>query len=259
MSVSAQRRTSGPAVARQARQSFGNGSRAHRPDYWLVVAALLLVSVGLVIIYSISPALKEFRGGNFVTRQIVAIGLSMIAFAVTSRIPLALLRQFRWTLLGIAALGTLLALVTPVVPEYPQHRWIRFGALSLQSVEILKFALLIVVSSFLAERVRDGSINDFQKTFKPLGIGLGVVGLVIAFVQSDLGSMGVLVAMLGVMLFMAGMKPRYLLMILGLFRMFFPQIQKTEFKNNPSVFIVELLLILVGAFLTFKAYFPIKK
>lgn len=51
----------------------------------------------------------------------------------------------------------------------------------------------------------------------------------------------------------------YLLMILGLFRMFFPQIQKTEFKNNPSVFIVELLLILVGAFLTFKAYFPIKK
>jgi cell division protein FtsW len=216
MSVSAQRRTSGPAVARQARQSFGNGSRAHRPDYWLVVAALLLVSVGLVIIYSISPALKEFRGGNFVTRQIVAIGLSMIAFAVTSRIPLALLRQFRWTLLGIAALGTLLALVTPVVPEYPQHRWIRFGALSLQSVEILKFALLIVVSSFLAERVRDGSINDFQKTFKPLGIGLGVVGLVIAFVQSDLGSMGVLVAMLGVMLFMAGMKPRYLLMILGI-------------------------------------------
>lgn len=51
----------------------------------------------------------------------------------------------------------------------------------------------------------------------------------------------------------------YLLMILGLFRMFFPQIQKTEFKNSPSIFIVELLLILVGVFLTLKAYFPTKK
>jgi cell division protein FtsW len=201
---------------RPNRQSLGNGLRAHRPDYWLIVFALLLVSVGLVIIYSISPALKEFRGGNFVSRQIVAIGLSMVAFAITARIPVKLLRQFRWTLLGLAALGTLLALVTPVVPEYPQHRWIRLGALSLQSVEILKFALLIVVSSFLAERVREGTINDFQKTFKPLGIGLGVVGVVIAFVQSDLGSMGVLVAMLAVMLYMAGMKSRYLLMMLGI-------------------------------------------
>lgn len=51
----------------------------------------------------------------------------------------------------------------------------------------------------------------------------------------------------------------YLLIILGLFRMFFPQIQQAEFENNNSIFIVEIILILVGIFLTFKAYFPAKK
>jgi len=198
----------------RTRQSLGSGLRPHRPDYWLIVFALLLVSIGLMVIYSITPALKEFRGGNFVGRQLVAIALSAVAFVVTSRIPIEELRRFRWTLLGVAAVGTLLALLTPVVSEYPQHRWIRIGSFSLQSVEILKFALLIVVSSFLADRVREGTMNDFRKTFKPIGIGLAVVGLVIVFVQSDLGSMGVMVSMLGLMMFIAGMKRRYLLLIL---------------------------------------------
>lgn len=50
-----------------------------------------------------------------------------------------------------------------------------------------------------------------------------------------------------------------LLIILGLFRMFFPQLQKTEFDNTNTILMVEVLLILVGLFLTFKAYFPTKK
>jgi len=41
--------------------------------------------------------------------------------------------------------------------------------------------------------------------------------------------------------------------------MFFPQVQKAEFGNNNSILIVELILILTGIFLTFKAYFPTKK
>ena len=51
----------------------------------------------------------------------------------------------------------------------------------------------------------------------------------------------------------------YLLMIIGLFRMFFPHVQKEKFNNDLTVLIVEIILILIGMFLTFKAYFPIKK
>ena len=51
----------------------------------------------------------------------------------------------------------------------------------------------------------------------------------------------------------------YVVIIVGLFRMFFPQIQKAEFDNSNSILVVEIVLILIGMFLTFKAYFPIKK
>ncbi len=51
----------------------------------------------------------------------------------------------------------------------------------------------------------------------------------------------------------------YIVIIVGLYRMFFPQIQKAKFDNDSWIFIVEIILILMGIFLTFKAYFPTKK
>ena len=51
----------------------------------------------------------------------------------------------------------------------------------------------------------------------------------------------------------------YTALILGLFRMFFPQVQQAEFENNPTIFVLEIILILIGIFLTFKAYYPTKK
>lgn len=51
----------------------------------------------------------------------------------------------------------------------------------------------------------------------------------------------------------------YAVLIIGLLRMLFPEIQKAEFKNDTSTMIVEAALILIGVFLTFKAYFPTGK
>jgi predicted neutral ceramidase superfamily lipid hydrolase len=51
----------------------------------------------------------------------------------------------------------------------------------------------------------------------------------------------------------------YCSMIVGILRMLFPQIQKVEFKNNNSILIVEITLIIIGVFLVLKAYFPSKK
>jgi hypothetical protein len=47
--------------------------------------------------------------------------------------------------------------------------------------------------------------------------------------------------------------------LLGLLRMFFPQTYKAQFKNDNAALGVELSLILIGIFLTFKAYSPTKK
>ncbi len=51
----------------------------------------------------------------------------------------------------------------------------------------------------------------------------------------------------------------YLVIIVGIFRMFFPQIQKAKFDNSNPILIVEIFLIFTGMFLTFKAYSPTKR
>lgn len=205
---------SGGRLARQeASSGDGQQVRRHRPDYWLLVLAVFLVAIGLTVVYAISPALSATSGGNgahYVSRQLLAIGLSAAAFLVTARIPLRTWQRWQMPLLILAGIGTLIALVTPVNVLYPAHRWIRIGGLSLQSVEILKFALIISLASFFAVRQQRGELGDTDKTLKPLGIAVLVLMLVVAgpevlHGQSDLGSMAVIIAIIGAMAVISGM------------------------------------------------------
>jgi hypothetical protein len=47
--------------------------------------------------------------------------------------------------------------------------------------------------------------------------------------------------------------------LLGLMRMFFPHSYKAQFKNNNIALMIEILLILLGIYLTYKAYWQIQK
>jgi cell division protein FtsW len=188
--------------------------RRHRPDYWLLVIVAFLIAIGLTVVYAISPALGATEGGSgshFVTRQMLAVGLSLVAFFITARVPLRQWQRLQKPLIILAAVGTLIALLTPVIPQYPAHRWVRIGGLSLQSVEALKFALLIWLSALLAARMKDGTIGDAKRTLQPLAIALGVVGVVVAGIQSDLGSAGVIIVMMAAMAFIAGMPMKRIL------------------------------------------------
>lgn len=193
--------------------------RKHQPDYWLLIWCAALLSIGLIVVYSISPALgasHNVDGGYYVNKQLIAIGLSLIALLITANVPLQWWRQAYKPLLVVAAIATLLALILPVDPNYPAHRWVRLGSFSFQSVELLKFAVLLWLAGFLALRVRQGEIASTQATLKPLLIALAVIGTVVVFVQSDLGSAGVVVAMMGTMAFVAGLPMGRILLIVGI-------------------------------------------
>lgn len=195
--------------------------RRHRPDYWLVVLAVFLVAIGVTVVYSIGPALSATRsssGVNYVSRQLIAVLLSVAAFLVTARIPLSTWRRWQKPLLIAAGLGTLAALITPKSALYPAHRWIRMGGFSLQSVEVLKFALIIAFAGFFAARERSGQLTDKDKTLKPLAIAVVVLMVVVAgpealHGQSDLGSMAVIIAFIGAMAVMVGMPIKRLALI----------------------------------------------
>ncbi len=205
---------------RAGRPSFASDKleamRRHRPDYWLLVTTAILLAVGMIVIFSISPALSAVSraSSNFYTmRQLIAIILGLVALVVAAQVPLDKWRQWAKPFMILAAGATLLALVMPVNPNYPAHRWVRLGSLSFQSVELLKFAILIWLASMLAERIRNGTIRDVKTTLRPIGIALGIILVIVAGIQSDLGSTGVILVVIGAMLFVAGMPIKRLLLI----------------------------------------------
>jgi len=182
--------------------------RKHKPDYILVLLCMILLVVGVIVVYAISPSLSAQRnvGENyFVSKQLIAIGLGIVAFTIISLVPFWKWKNLEKPLIILAAIATLITLVTPLSQEYPAHRWVRFGGLSLQSVELIKIALIIGLAAFLESRRRRGEINDSKKTLRPIFIILVIVGLVVAILQRDLGSTVVIVAMVSVMSFVAGL------------------------------------------------------
>ncbi|HSW85063.1 MAG TPA: putative peptidoglycan glycosyltransferase FtsW [Candidatus Saccharimonadales bacterium] len=182
--------------------------RKHRPDYWLLILCASLLAIGLIVVYAISPALSQANhvsSGYYIGKQVVAIGLSLLAFIITARVPLSWWQRAYKPLLVAAAIATLFALIIPVNPAFPAHRWVRLGSFSFQSVELLKFAILIWLAGFLAARIKQGTIHSRVLTLKPLVIALLVVSAVVVGIQSDLGSAGVIVAIMGTMAYIAGL------------------------------------------------------
>ncbi len=193
----------------------GTGTRRHRPDYWLLVISALLLAVGLIVVYSISPGLAvEKRVGEhyFVNKQLIAVALGVVAFMITANTPLKTWERLQRPLL-IAAAASAVAVRIFGEQVNGAYRWIHIGGLSFQSVELIKFALLMWLAVFLTVRIREGTLGDFRQTFRPLLVVLAILGVVVAGVQSDLGSTGVAVVMMASMAFVAGLPMRNILLI----------------------------------------------
>lgn len=182
-------------------------ARRHKPDYWILILVALLLAFGLVVVYSISPGLaasQNISQNYFVTKQLIAVGLGLITFWSGSLIKLETWRRLAMALAIVAILGCLIVMVTPINAQYPAHRWIRAGGFSFQVAELIKLALLIGVASFIAKAWQTGRINNSKAVLQPLIILLAALGLAVAKLQSDLGSTGVMIIMIGAMAFTAG-------------------------------------------------------
>ncbi|HEX8762371.1 MAG TPA: putative peptidoglycan glycosyltransferase FtsW [Candidatus Saccharimonadales bacterium] len=199
----------GVVTRRQPTYLHNQGAtRRHSPDYLLLLLMVALAAVGVVVVFSISPALeveKGVNGNQHVFRQLIAIALGLGIFTAAASVPIARWRTLYKPLLVVAAVATLLALVMPVNAQYPAHRWIRIGGFSFQSVELLKFAGIMWLSSFLAWRIDKGLVAHMNKTIKPLFFAFVACGVIVAALQSDLGSFGVIVAIMAAITFAAGM------------------------------------------------------
>lgn len=207
-----------PRLVRRPAYIDRSGQRRHRPDYMLVVFPVILLVIGLIVVYAISPGLavqKHVNDNYYVTKQIIAVILGVLSFAVVSRIPLNWWRRVQKPLIAVALFA---AITVRLFGEQVNgaYRWIQIGGLSFQAVELIKLALIIWLAAFLTDRIQKGELTNTNKTFKPLLIALLLIGIVVAKLQSDLGSTGVLVAIMAVMGFVAGLPLKRVVMIGGI-------------------------------------------
>ncbi|HTH72402.1 MAG TPA: putative lipid II flippase FtsW [Candidatus Pristimantibacillus sp.] len=222
-----------------ARRSFSSaeplGARRHRPDYWLLVITALLLAIGLVVVYSISPGLaveKSLPENYFINRQLVNVGLGLIVLIVTANMPLKIWERLQNPLLIAAGIS---AVAVRVFGQEVNgaYRWINIGGLSFQAVELIKLALLVWLAGFLAARIRQGTLGDVRQTFRPLLIALAILAVVVAGVQSDLGSTGVAVIMMVAMAFVAGLPMRNIILIgAGIVLMLFLAVSTTGYRQH---------------------------
>ncbi|HLC91996.1 MAG TPA: putative lipid II flippase FtsW [Candidatus Saccharimonadales bacterium] len=200
---------------RHSRVANSVQGRRHKPDYWLVTLSAVLLVIGLIIIYAISPGLtvqQNLSSNYYISRQLLAISLGIVAFLVVSRAPLMWWRKAERPLL-IASVGAVIVVRLFGEQINGAYRWIQLGGLSFQPAELVKFALIIGLAGFLTDRLKRGELGNSSKTLQPLLGVLGVITVVIAGLESDLGSTMVMVAITVAMMFVVGLPMKRLMTV----------------------------------------------
>lgn len=201
-----------------SRGPVSESGRRHKPDYWILILTAFLLTVGLVVVYSISPGLAASQNVSqnyFVTKQLIDVGLGLAAFAAAAYLPTKLWYKLAMPLIAAAAVGSIIVMFVPVDETFRAHRWIILGGISFQVAELVKLAVLVWAAVFLSRQWRKGALGDFHSSLKPLLIALVIISFVIAKLQSDLGSAAVIVAILGIMAYSVGLPLKRIMIIVG--------------------------------------------
>lgn len=222
-------------------QSSDIEGRRHKPDYGVAILATILIALGLIVMYSISPALAQLSGDGssyYFSKHALSILIGLAGMLIIYRIPLKSVKNSAFVLATLSVLSSGLILVLDGVG----FRWIKIGGLSFQPSEMMKFALILWLGFFLASQKKRGLLTDFKKTLRPILIVLGALAVVVVVLQKDLGSMLVIAAIAGLVMFIASvpMKPLVIifasLVVLGTLAIVSTQYRRDRFETyiNPE-------------------------
>lgn len=198
-------------------------SRRHKPDMLLLLFVGVLVLLGLIVIYAISPALAARTAGQdqnaYMYRQLINLGVAFAAFAVTALVPLEFWRKYQGRMLAAAmVLGVMPFLLQSTPIGWCANgacRWLDVGTFNFQPSEFMKFALIIFLANFLAVRMQQGRVDDRNQTLAPIGMVLLAMALIVIGLQKDLGTGLTIFGITITVLFFAKLSSKWMLTILG--------------------------------------------
>jgi cell division protein FtsW len=187
--------------------------RVARVDLALLFSAAgFLTAMGLVMVLSAgSVSAAQGYGGNsfwYFERQVL---YAVVGIAVA--MLLARMAPGRWRVIGLPLLVFAAVLMAIAVHPssgtalYGASRWIDLGPLTIQPSEIAKLGLVATTATILTKKW--GRLHELGHLLIPLGPIVLVVAA-LGLLQRDLGTTMILCTTVFVMLFLAGIRLRYL-------------------------------------------------
>lgn len=187
---------------------IGNQRIAQDFDQILVWSAILLLSLGLVMVYSASIAIAEAGRGtggyaaHFLMRHGVYLLIGILVGLIAFQVPMPIWQKYSFYLLLFGVLLLVLVLIPGIGREVNgSRRWLSLPVVSLQPSEFVKLFVVIYAADYTTrKRVH---LDNFRKGFFPMLVVMSVIGLLL-LKEPDFGAFVVITAIVMATLFLGG-------------------------------------------------------
>ena len=199
-----------PRVSVSARRSEARPlALLRRLDWVLMSAAFALVGYGLWVVAGITKFDVPGDESYYVVRQAIAAGLGVAGMVVAMLVPTDVFRRY-WRVVYAATLALMLIVFLAAETIRGSRRWLDLGVIQFQPSELGKVLFVLAIAGFLVERA--GRVTRWRTVLSALG--LGVIPILLVFLQPDLGTALVYGAALMATLLFVGVRWRHLATLL---------------------------------------------
>jgi len=177
---------------------------------WATVAALIaLMAIGVASIYSAKWDFVHQRAGREFWTQLYAVGISLVVFLICLVIDYRTLSQRSLILYG-ALLALLLYVTFFGSVKNGSRRWIDLGPVNLQPSEFARIVVALTLAAYFSGVQRVGrSVREMA-----IGAAFLSVPLFLILKQPDFGTAATLVPVLAGMLFVGGLRMKWIVIAL---------------------------------------------
>ncbi|MFC1751556.1 putative lipid II flippase FtsW [Patescibacteria group bacterium] len=181
-------------------------STRKKHDIFFIIIILTLVLFGFFVLSSASLGLASQANKNsyvpLLKQLLIGGGLGSILFFITSRFHYKKWRRLSLPFFVFSLFVTILVFAPHVGLEHGgAKRWLSLGITSFQPAELLKFAFVIYLCSWLAKKQKD--ISTFKTGLIPFFIIMSIAGTILIF-QPDMGTLIVIAVTGGLLFLLAG-------------------------------------------------------
>jgi|ASRK01.1.fsa_nt_gi rod shape determining protein RodA len=182
-----------------------------RYDFLSIILLFLLITVSYFVIGS-ATRINSIEGTDYYSqRQLLGFFIGLILMLILSFFDYHLLGKLAIPIY-LVSVGLLVAVLMFGKEVNGAVRWIEIGSMTIQPSEFSKFFMVIVLAKYF---------DKFQKHVNSIFVWIGagiliIIPMMLIREQPDLSTALVLLFLLAIMLFSAGIKYRYIFILVGI-------------------------------------------